>query len=304
MYYYLLSNGCARKGDASGVMFYLSKVIKLQPRNAFAYNDRGVAFQGMRTYASSIADFDQAIKLNPRLATLYINRGISRKFLGDFHGVIADQTSAIALNPRLAAAHGELGFAYHCTGKFELSTAHLTTAIRLAPKDPDHTKLRGCLQFCCGNFDAAAADLRRSLELGNDPCAMLFHYLARARMSQGARPELEGLAKRANVSQWPAPIFGLYLGMLTADAALAAARNADERAEAQFYIGEWFLLRNNREEALRALRLAVQSCPPWFIEHAGAVAELKRLESLSSAAEAAGADEGTADRGRTHRAGD
>ena len=75
-------------------MFYLSKVIKLQPRNPAAYNDRGVAFQGMRTYASSIADFDQAISLNPRLAMAYFNRGISRKFLGDFDRVISDQMGA------------------------------------------------------------------------------------------------------------------------------------------------------------------------------------------------------------------
>ena len=60
-----------------------------------------------------------------------------------------------------------------------------------------------------------------------------------------------------------------------------AATNSDERAEAQFYLGEWHLLRNHREEAIKALKAAAQSCPPWFTEHAGAVAELKRLANNS-----------------------
>src|SRR5664279_1441883 len=122
-YYYLLADRCGRRGDHSRAMFYLSKVIKLQPRNPAAYNDRGVAFQGMRTFASSVADFDQAINLNPRLAIVYFNRGISRKFLGDFDRVIADQTRAISLDPKLADAYGELGFAYQCKEDFELSIA-------------------------------------------------------------------------------------------------------------------------------------------------------------------------------------
>jgi tetratricopeptide (TPR) repeat protein len=278
MCYYLLGDRCGRRGDYSRAMFYLSKVIKLQPRNPAAYNDRGVAFQGMRTFASSIADFDQAINLNPRLAIVYFNRGISQKFLGDYDRVIADQTRAISLDPKLADAHGELGFAYQCKDDFELSIAHLTTAINLAPKEFSHLKLRGCTQFCQGNFEAAAADLRRSLALGDDPYAMLLYYLARARLSEQANSELETIAKRLRNGLWPAPIFALYLGTMTADAALGAATNSDERAEAQFYLGEWHLLRNNREEAIKALKAAAQLCPPWFTEHAGAVAELKRLE--------------------------
>ena len=278
MYYYLLGDRCSRRGDYSRAMFYLSKVIKLQPRNPAAYNDRGVAFQGMRTYASSIADFDQAINLNPCLAMAYFNRGISRKFLGDFDGVIADQNRAIVLDPKLADAHGEIGFAYQCRDDFERSIAHLTTAIHLAPRELSHLKIRGCTQFCRGDFEAAAADFRRSLALGDDPYAMLLYYLARAKMSQQAISELETLAKRLSNGLWPAPIFALYLGTLTANAALGAATNSDERAEAQFYLGEWHLLRNNREEAIKALKAAAQSCPPWFTEHAGAVAELRRLE--------------------------
>jgi lipoprotein NlpI len=78
--------------------------------------------------------------------------------------------------------------------------------------------------------------------------------------------------------QWPAAIIDLYLGKVGTDAALAAATNSVERAEAEFYVGEWHLLHGNHAGAVTALQAAVKGCPDNFIEHTAAVVELKRLE--------------------------
>ena len=64
------------------------------------------------------------------------------------------------------------------------------------------------------------------------------------------------------------------------EAVLAAASNRDERCEAQFYVGEWYLLRDARIEAQTALRVATDICRKDFSEYAGAVSELKRLGQL------------------------
>ena len=58
---------------------------------------------------------------------------------------------------------------------------------------------------------------------------------------------------------------------------VAAADKPEERCEAQFYLGQWHLLRDARANSIEALRNAVESCPKSFIEYAGALAELKRL---------------------------
>jgi lipoprotein NlpI len=276
--HFYVSDHCRRRGNFSGAIAALTKVIRLCPNNHFAYNDRGVAFQGMGDYRRAIDDFDQAIDIDPRLAAAYYGRGISWKFLGDHDRAVADQIQAVALAPRRADAYGELGVAYQCSQDFDLSIANLTMAINLAPKEASHLKHRGYTQFYRGDFEAAAADLRRSLDLDDDPYAMLFHYLARARTSVTAISELEMFARKLKSQRWPAAVIGLYLGKLTVDSALAAATNSDERAEAQFYLGEWHLLRNNHTEAMNALQAAARSCPTWLIEHAGAIAELERLE--------------------------
>jgi hypothetical protein len=59
---------------------------------------------------------------------------------------------------------------------------------------------------------------------------------------------------------------------------LSPARQREQRCEATFYIAHWHLLRGAREPASQLLREARTLCPSAFIEHEGAVAELRRLQ--------------------------
>jgi lipoprotein NlpI len=148
----------------------------------------------------------------------------------------------------------------------------------LAPRDAGHYKGRGCSCFSRGNFTAAEADLRYSFNLGDDPYALLFWYVSCGKIGHVSTRELDSRAKRLTGSRWPAAIVELYLGKIGFDAARLAAANSDERAEAEFYIGEWHLMRGNRAEAVTALQDAVKSCPRYFDEYIAAVNELNRLE--------------------------
>jgi lipoprotein NlpI len=74
-------------------------------------------------------------------------------------------------------------------------------------------------------------------------------------------------------------VIELYLGSRSPEATLSAAITDDQRCEAQFYVGEWHLLREHRAEATSALEVAAGACPKTFIEYKGAVAELKRLNN-------------------------
>jgi lipoprotein NlpI len=58
---------------------------------------------------------------------------------------------------------------------------------------------------------------------------------------------------------------------------IASAITSDERCEAQFYLGQWHILRRELTDAVKLLRDAVEICPKPFIEYKGAMAELKRL---------------------------
>jgi len=90
------------------------------------------------------------------------------------------------------------------------------------------------------------------------------------------------VAKAAGLksTDWPYPVIELYLGRRSAADVLLVASKADERCEAQFYNGEWQLLRGNRAAAATALQAAAADiCPKNLSEYKGALAELKRFET-------------------------
>ena len=93
---------------------------------------------------------------------------------------------------------------------------------------------------------------------------MLFRYLARSRVGESAGSELEGNIGRLKTKEWPYAVTELYLGNRSPAETLAAAVRPDDRCEAQFYIGEWYLLKGDRANAKAALKAAVETCPKTF----------------------------------------
>jgi lipoprotein NlpI len=78
-------------------------------------------------------------------------------------------------------------------------------------------------------------------------------------------------------------VVSLYLGQSTPEKTLTAAANPDpkrqqeQKCEAEFYVGEHFLLKGAKTEAIRLLRSAAAICPADYYEASGAKAELRRL---------------------------
>ena len=69
----------------------------------------------------------------------------------------------------------------------------------------------------------------------------------------------------------------LYLGGRSPAEVLSLASKSEEQCEAEFYSGEWHLLRGMRATAATHLRAAADICPKDFFEYRAALAELQRL---------------------------
>jgi lipoprotein NlpI len=210
--------------------------------------------------------------------------GISWKAVGDFDRADADYKQALALAPRFSPGYEELGVIAHLRYDFDVAIAHLDYAIKLAPRHASHYKARGRVYFDRGDFPAAESDLRYAVNLADDAYALLFWYLASCKIRWNAAHELESRAQRLEDQQWPFPIIKLYLGKIGDDDVRAAAPNSEDRAEAEFYIGEWHLLAGCRTEALTALKVSAESCPRWFMEYTAAIMELKRQGEIPDTA--------------------
>jgi tetratricopeptide (TPR) repeat protein len=61
-----------------------SQVIRLDPKNAKAYNNRGIAYRKLDKYQEAIEDYSLAIRLDPNNAEAYNNQGLAFLALGQF----------------------------------------------------------------------------------------------------------------------------------------------------------------------------------------------------------------------------
>ena len=253
-------------------------------RLAQLYSNRGIEWAAKGEFDRAIADHSAALKLNPGSATMHFNRGNAWALKGDPDRAIADFDAAIKLNPKESAAYGGRAVEWAVKGDYARAIADYDTAIKLDPKSSNALLGRGRARFYGGDFLLAAFDLEQSMKAEPNEYTALWHYLARKRSGADDAEEVLDRDTRATRGGWPSQLIVLYLGRTDVNSVFAAStdrdpkRQRDQRCEANFYLAQWHLLRNERDRALALLKEAEQGCPKEFLEYEGTLAELRRLQ--------------------------
>jgi tetratricopeptide (TPR) repeat protein len=267
----------AMKGDYDRAMRDYDEAIRLDPKNANAYGSRGLAYAMKLDHDRAIQDYDQAIQLDPKNSLFYLNRGGAYEKKGEHDRAVQDYNAAIQLDPKNATAYLARADAYMSKGDYGRAIQDYDEAIQFDSMNANAHKASGRAYFYQGDFKAAAAALSRANELEDDAYSAIWRYLARERGGENGRAELEAKAARLTREKWPYPVIELYLGGRLPEQLLSLADKPEDRCEAEFYIGEWHLLRGDRASATTHLRAAADNCPKNFDEYDGALAELKRM---------------------------
>jgi S1-C subfamily serine protease len=189
-------------------------------------------------------------------------------------------------------AFNNRGQAYYRERDYDHAIADFTQVIQHDP-NAEVLQLRGRAYSAQGDYDQAFVDWTRATALVHLPNAgaywLLWNYIesGRADKNEASRTEMNKTLRAGipvahlNKEAWPFPVIEFYLGNSSVADMLSAASTPNEQCEAQFYLGEWHLLRHNRVAATAALRIAVNNCPKDFFEYDGAVAELSRFNKKS-----------------------
>ena len=74
---------CGIKGEYDKAIAHYSEALRLNPKDADAYYNRGIAWERRGEYDKAIADYSEAIRLNPNYADAYYNRGIAWERRGE-----------------------------------------------------------------------------------------------------------------------------------------------------------------------------------------------------------------------------
>ncbi|MGI8468145.1 MAG: tetratricopeptide repeat protein [Pyrinomonadaceae bacterium] len=180
-----------------------TKAIQTNPRNAEAYNKRGLAYQKQgiadttglngdvldlihkdpaafqkrmgdytkkieNDFALAINDFTKAIKFNPQNADAYHNRALTYVGQGKNDLAVADYNKVIELNPQFPNIYLERGGIYtiRVTSDMDSAMTDFTKAIQSKPKDY-YAYVGRALIYCLeGDKDRAQADEKKAVELG------------------------------------------------------------------------------------------------------------------------------------------
>lgn len=102
------------------------------------------------------------------------------------------------------------------------------------------------------------------------------HHIVRFSLPEDLRNLAVAHVARLDGKDWPYPVIELYLGERSPAEVLSVASNPDEQCDAQFYTGEWHLLKGNRAAATIALQAAIDISPKDTFEYKVELAELKR----------------------------
>jgi lipoprotein NlpI len=237
----------------------------------------------MGDFAHALADFNQAIRLKPQEPQIYDERGELRSVNNDDAGAMTDFNEAIQLDAKFAAAYNDRGNTYFDDGKIDKALADYGSAIKWEPDYANPYSNRGRIELFHTNRPAdAATDLATAIRLDpGDIYSVLWLHIARTRSGTPDHDELAANAAKLSTAKdaqsWPRPLIDIFLGQATPEAARQAAGDADQKCEANFYIGLFDLEKNARDDAKKLIGTAASTCPADMLEKAAATAELARL---------------------------
>jgi tetratricopeptide (TPR) repeat protein len=100
---------------------------------AFAYKNRGFAYDDKRDFDKAISDFNEAIRLDPNNAPAHTGRGFAYGSKGNLDKAISDYSEAIRLDPSFFPATTIEVLRTITKGQFEKAISDFNAAIRLIP---------------------------------------------------------------------------------------------------------------------------------------------------------------------------
>ena len=150
-------------GNLDEALADLTEAIRLAPRQASLWNNRGHVWDLKGEYENAVRDYSEAIRLMPSYATAYANRGLARLAADQCDAAVADCTEAIRLDPGSEQGYVARANARFQRGDYERTVADIESALRVNPTSATAAALSAWLRATCP--DASLRDAAEALEL-------------------------------------------------------------------------------------------------------------------------------------------
>jgi tetratricopeptide (TPR) repeat protein len=237
----LLGSASARLGRTNRALEAFENMLRLDPKNADAYYNKGTVLQSLGNFNEAEASYRYALSHRPNYFEALNALGTALADQGRFIEAIAEYKKSVSLNPQFSEAHYNLGNALRGIGEKETAVAAYQSAISIK-----------------GGFSEAHYNLGNTLqELGKHAEAICCYQEAlninpksgRAYYNLGISYEATGRLSQA---------IGAFQSAIAIDATHARAYNN---------LGKAFSEQGNLDKALEALDRAIELSPDHWAAH-------------------------------------
>jgi tetratricopeptide (TPR) repeat protein len=143
--------------------------IKLNPRSAYAYNNRGAAYQRRGDYARASADYGEVTRLQPENIDAWNARCWVRAVSGrETQAALADCNKALSIKPDSADVLDTRGFVHLKLGQYDNAIKDFDAALKLDNELAGSLYGRGLAKAKKGDAAGAQADMAAGRKLRPD----------------------------------------------------------------------------------------------------------------------------------------
>lgn len=207
-------------GDSHGALEFLNRAVELDPRNATAYFNLGVAYRNLLQFEKALESFRnamnlagpsasvlnaigltelslgrsaeaastlaQAVKRDARAPMLYLNLAEALKAAGDLDRAASTLVAALDLEPNFVEALNSLGAIYSQLGNVTEAENHYRRALALSPKHAMVHNNLGVLLRNQGRHAEALAEFEAAIE--SEPGYAMAHFNRGGLLRESGRP--------------------------------------------------------------------------------------------------------------------
>lgn len=113
------------------------RVLKIEPKNINALDNKGVALISLAKYKEAIRHYDQALRSYPKDEYLLLHKGLALDYLGRYKEAIAAYDKALIVNPKNTDVLNNKAMILSDLGKYDEAISYLDKALKISPNSAD-----------------------------------------------------------------------------------------------------------------------------------------------------------------------
>ena len=131
--------------DLSGALEDFTQAIQYDKGHIRAYHNRGTLKFGLGDLKGAMEDLDMAILLDSTHFQAYVDRAVTKGMMGNIYGAIDDINIALSIQPNLKEAYFNRAIAYYTLREYEKAIQDIEKVLEIAPSNEDAIQLKNII---------------------------------------------------------------------------------------------------------------------------------------------------------------